>query len=108
MTFNEIENHIKDNGAFAIVPRDGIGYSAGILLAIDKVEGFAAAVEEALDKFCIGDFGDFYEYGEKPTPGREFGSYESPLGNDLYTGAIVVHREPMLAYELVVYFQFER
>lgn len=108
MNYDDIRKHIVENNAFSVSPIEGIGYSAGILFAMEKIEGFAAAVGSAVGKFCAGDFGDFYEYDEIPTPGKEFGAYESPLGSELSTGAIVVHREPQPAYDFVVYFQFER
>lgn len=62
-------------------------------------------LNEAYDRFLAGDFGAFYESGEYPTPGNEYGMYASSYGNTPGTGAIMVHRE---RGEIVAYFQFER
>ena len=80
-------------------------FSHGINYA---VLGKGIAVEElneAYDRFLAGDFGNFYESGEYPTPGNEYGMYPSSYGTTTAAGAIMVHRE---RGEIIAYFQFER
>ena len=86
------------------------GMSRGINYALLSKGIQVAEVEDAIDRFLDGDFGDFYEHDETPTPGREYGCYPSSYGSDPNAGAIMIHRKPsnMAPWELAVYFQFER
>lgn len=105
ITLNEIRKHVIENGFGTESTDDGWLLSAGIRYACEKEpDTWPEYVKKAKEQVYSGDYGDFYEYDEKPTLGQEYYLCESPYGCDINTG-IVVHHERG-AY--VMYFQFER
>ena len=106
MTLGDIEKYVKENG-FGLEERElpGLYWSAGIRYAHDADTAlWEPYIKAALNQVNAGDYGGFYEYGESPTPGREYYICRSPYGSDIDTG-IILHRENN---RLIMYFQFER
>ena len=112
MTFNQIREEVIKNGfgRHLIVDAETcLVFSQGIMIAMEHAENnsFEEDMSQALAKFLTGDYGDFYCWGEKPTPNREYGKYPCCLGE-----SIRVHREPYYPdpsrNEILIYFQFER
>lgn len=110
MILKEIEEKVVNSG-FGITLYDtakngeSIYISKGMEIACNTESILPENVLKAVETFCGGDFGTFYDWDEHPTEGAEYGEYISPIGNTANTGAIMVHRE---RGKIVVYFQFER
>lgn len=111
--FEDIKQLVIKHG-FGVVPATHNGLKCGISHGIDYAlltKGITVEeVAQAFDRFLSGDFGTFYEEGETPRLGHEYGEYPSSFGNTTGTGAIMVHREvcPQVPWSVVAYFQFER
>ena len=99
MTLNEIENYVIGNNKFRVSYRGDIGYSTGVLVAIENNEGFCNEVEGALKRFESRDFGTMYDVGETIVEGCEYGCYDTSIGE------LFIHREFAM---IVIYFCFER
>lgn len=99
MTLSEIENYVVKNHKFGVSYRGDIGYSTGVLVAIENNKGFDKEVELALNRFENCDFGTMYGYGETPVEMNEYGCYDTSIGE------LFIHRE---SFYIVIYFLFER
>ena len=114
LTYEELQDLVIKNG-FGVLPftHRGIvcGLSHGIDYALVSKSIQVEQVIDALDRFRACDWGDFYDVpGDVVYPGREYGQYPSTYGSKTTDGAIMVHREssPLVPWDVVVYFQFER
>ena len=70
------------------------------------------AIISAIDRFVSGDYGNFYEDEEYISLGHEYGSYDSPFGNTVYDGSIVIHAEKHIdsfgtPADAVIFFWYE-
>jgi hypothetical protein len=106
MTLKDIREHVISSG-FGVTKSDIFDcyWSKGIEYAYKSdPETWGKYITKALEQVNNNDYGDFYEWDETPTPGREYYLCESLYGNDINNG-IVAHWEN---YMLMLYFQFER
>lgn len=99
MTLSEIENYVVSNNKFGVSYCGDIGYSTGVLVAIENNKGFDKEVEKVLQRFESGDFGSFYDLDETPKKDNEYGCYDTSVGE------LFVHAE---FATIVIYFLFER
>ena len=101
MTLNEIEKYIVENNRFGVYydSSKNVGYSAGVLLAIENNEGFSNEVEDSLKQFESGNFGTMYDVNETVIQDSEYGCYDTSIGE------LFLHSENSM---IVIYFYFER
>ena len=101
MTLNEIENYVTENNAFGVYYDSfkNVGYSAGVLLAIENNKDFSNEVESCLNRFENSDFGTMYDVNETVIQGSEYGCYDTSIGE------LFLHSENSM---IVIYFYFER
>lgn len=101
MTLNEIEKYVIENNAFSVYYDSfkNVGYSAGVLLAIENNKDFSNEVEISLNRFENNDFGTMYDVNETVIQGSEYGCYNTSIGE------LFLHAENSM---IVVYFYFER
>lgn len=99
MTLDEIKDYITSNDKFKVTYNGSVGYSAGVLLAIENNKAFNKEVEKALQRFENKDFGTFYDWDETPTEMHEYGCYDTSIGE------LFIHTD---VFQTVIYFQFER
>ena len=83
---------------------ENIYISTGIDFACLGVVLLTEEIESAVIRFQGGYFGSFYNEGQIPLAGYEYGCYASSLGKDPENGAIMIHR---YIDDLAVYFHFE-
>ena len=113
LSFKEIQEMVIKYG-FGLTPFDihkiHCAMSHGINYALLTHSISVSELESAIARFMNGDWGTFYDFDEEPIKGKEYGCYPSSFGDNMQNGAIMVHREqnPMIPWELVAYFQFER
>ena len=109
LTFDDIYRIVAKGNRFGRESAEHRGitvyFSHGINYAVLGKGIQIKEVMTAFDRFLENDFGEFYEQGECPTRGSEYGMYPSSYGTTTATGAIMVHRE---RGEIIAYFQFER
>lgn len=79
----------------------------------DDTNEWYNAIISAIDRFVSGDYGNFYEDEEYISLGHEYGSYDSPFGNTVYDGSIVIHAEKHIdsfgtPADAVIFFWYER
>ena len=84
-----------------------------MVLENDDTNEWYNAIISAIDRFVTGDYGNYYEDGEYISSGHEYGSYESPFGNNVSEGSIVIHAEKHIdslgtPAEAVIFFWYER
>lgn len=101
MTLNEIEKYIVENNKFGVYYDSfrNVGYSAGVLLAIENNKDFSNEVKSCLNRFENSDFGTMYDVNETVIQGSEYGCYDTSIGE------LFVHAENSM---IVIYFYFER
>lgn len=112
LSYREIERLVVKYG-FGTNPYNNGTYqydvSHGVKYALTNEAITQEEVDNALERFFHGDFGNMYDSDETPITGREYGCYPSSYGTEPWEGAIMVHRHLWCGFTRVtVYFQFER
>lgn len=111
LTFKELQQCIEQNKLWGREETGTVStgevcfMSNGVKCAYFSHAIALETLQNATESFCNGNYGLFYDWNDKPTPGAEYGQYESEYGDTPGTGALMVHRE---GGAVVVYFQFER
>lgn len=118
MTYDDIKKTIPEKRPFFTKSfADGaFGLSSGMLLVLEDNETgseWASAILDALLRFDLGDYGNFYDDEDYVYKGHEYGSYPSPFGDTVWNGSIVIHTETHsdswgVFYDKIVFFWYER
>lgn len=115
MDYDYIKQIIPEKRPFFTEANGIFAFSSGMLLVLenDDTNEWYNAIISAIDRFVSGDYGNFYEDGEYVSLGHEYGSYESPFGNTVYDGSIVIHAEKHIdsfgtPADAVIFFWYER
>lgn len=117
MEYKQIYRHITDTRAFGVSKKtfaDGqtVGISNGIKYLMEQEPTAEQEIQKALERFYGADFGTMYEdeYESAFIPDswedrKAYGEYKIKALNK----PIYVHYEPFgMAYDVVIYLQFER
>lgn len=105
MNFEDIYNYVTPNNFGVSIYMGNVLISNGIKYALENKAITPEQVQNAINLFEGGNFGNAYDYDEKPIKGNEYGEYKTDLTPGSERGYLWVHRENA---NIIIYFHFER